>query len=229
MAPSLELSPTDRRAFDALADDLARVLGERFVALVAYAPGRGAAFTSSIHAADLDALATLADTWHRAGLQTPLLLTADEFRRSLDAFPIEYQAIIDRHVVIRGTPPFAGASVHAEALRRECETQAKGHLIHLRQGWIDAGGHAHDLADRLAASALPLRTLLTETARLAGESTADLPGFAARSAGVQGDIIATVLALEEHPKAAKQAVRRLPEYLEACEKIWAFVDGWQSR
>ena len=92
---SLELSPHSRRAFAALAADLARVFGDRLVAVVAYAPKRAAAFTRTLEAADLDALSVLADTWHRSGLDTPLLLTADEFVRSLDAFPIEWVEIRD--------------------------------------------------------------------------------------------------------------------------------------
>src|SRR6478736_3090630 len=111
MSMLLDLSSHARRAFAALSGDLTRVFGDRLVALVAYAPARGAVFTTSLEAADLEALSVLADTWKKSGLETPLLLTSEEFQRSLDAFPIEYQAIIDRHVVITGTPPFANVSV----------------------------------------------------------------------------------------------------------------------
>src|SRR5688572_12587290 len=39
--------------------------------------------------ADLTACAAHVGRWHDAGLATPLLLAANEFGRSLDAFPLE--------------------------------------------------------------------------------------------------------------------------------------------
>lgn len=211
-----------------MAGDLARVFGDRLVSVVAYARTRSAAFTRSLTAADLEALSVLADTWHRAGLETPLLLTVDEFERSLDAFPIEYQAIIDRHLVITGTPPFAGVRVAVEQLRRACEAQAKGHLIHLRQGWVDAGGHSEELSRRIVASALPLHVLLSHVANLAGRAGEDPETFAATEFGPNAEILRAILALEEHPEGAPALLDRLPDYLAACERVWAFLDGWQA-
>src|SRR5689334_21397988 len=94
MVKPLELSTTARRAFDRMAGDFSRVLGPRFEALVAYSADRGAAFVSNLGAPDLDALSMLTEAWHRSGLSTPLVLTSGEFRRSLDAFPLEYAAIL---------------------------------------------------------------------------------------------------------------------------------------
>ena len=228
MVKPLELSTTARRAFDRMAEDFSRVLGARFGALVAYAPDRGAAFATSIESADLDALSMLTEVWHRSGLSTPLLLTSHEFSRSLDAFPLEYQAILDRHVVIVGTPPFAGASVPREELRRACETQAKGHLVHLRQSWIDAAGHNEDLAQRIVGSALPLRVLLTQVASLRGNDSGDAAAFAAETFPAHADILRAVLALEPDGVGAKALIERLPQYLAACEAIWEFVDEWRA-
>ena len=79
------------------------MFGDRFVALVAYDPERAASRSPPASTPrDLDALGALAEAWHHDGLATPLVMTPDEFRRSLDTFPLEYQAIIDHHVVIAG-------------------------------------------------------------------------------------------------------------------------------
>lgn len=228
MGISLDLSTSARRAFTALAADLQRVFDSRLVSVVAYAPQRSAAFMTSITAGDLDALSVLTETWHKSGLETPLLLTDDEFQRSLDAFPIEYQAIIDRHVVITGTPPFAGIAVRPDELRRACEAQAKGHLIHLRQAWVDAAGHSDELARRLTASALPLHVLLSHVATLDGHHGDDLAAYAATRFGADADILRAVLALEAHPDGARALLPRMAQYLAACEHVWAFVDGWQA-
>ena len=230
VADLLVLSPASRRAFDRLAADLTRVFGNRFEALVAYSPSASVAFTASVTAGDLDALGAIAETWHRDHLATPLLLTRDEFRRSVDAFPVEYQSILDRHVLIAGTSPLDGLEVKADDLRRACEVQAKSHMLHLRQGWVEAESHDTDLADMIAHSAGPLRALLANVARLHGVvSATDGPAHAAGLAGLPVDLVRDVLALEAAPEHARRLVPRLPEYLAAAERLWTFVDRWGAR
>jgi hypothetical protein len=234
------LDASAQRAYRRMAEDLRRVFGDRFVALVAGGPRVAAAFAREIHAGDLDALGMLAETWHREGLETPLLMTVDEFQRSLDTFPAEYQALIDHHVVIDGTSPLADANVGPDDLRRACEAQARGHLIHLRQGWIDGSGHAHGLAHLIEESAPPLRRVLTNLARLSGQrpgSDADLSRFAQTQAGMPESLVAEILALDQTPRAKEDAgggagsalVPRLPEYLAASERLWAFIDAWRAK
>jgi hypothetical protein len=226
----LTLSPAERRAFDRLAGDLRRVFMDRFVALVASGTTSSVGFASPIRPGDLEALAALTHTWHDDGLETPLLLTPEEFRRSLDAFPIEYQAIIDRHVTIAGTPPFDGIVVDPAHLRRACEIQAKSHLIHLRQGWLEGAGDEDEMAGLVVASAAPLRALLADVARLHGESGAEneaaLAG--ARVAGLPEALIREILQTDQNPDASRHLVRRMPEYLAASETLWAFVDRWPA-
>ncbi|HVW04041.1 MAG TPA: hypothetical protein VHB78_03490 [Vicinamibacterales bacterium] len=225
--PALSLAPHVRRSFDRLAQDLVRVLGARFVALVASGPQSSVAFAASIQPSDLEALSALTGTWTHDGLDTPLLITPDEFRRSLDAFPLEYQAIIDRHVVIAGQPPFDDLVVEPSHLRRACEVQAKSHLIHLRQGWIDAAGHDEDLAGVIVRSAGPLHALLSNVARLGGaHGHDDLALAGAKLAGLDESLVRDVLAVEAAPDRAHHLVRRLPDYLAATERLWSFVDAW---
>src|SRR5690606_13812811 len=100
MSVHLTLTASVRRRFGRLSDDARRVFGERFVAVVATSPSHAVVFAADIRPGDLDALGVLVHTWHHEDLETPLVMTPDEFHRSLDAFPVEYQAIIDRHVVI---------------------------------------------------------------------------------------------------------------------------------
>ena len=228
MAISLELPAPARRAFDALAGDFARVFGARLTAVVAYAPRRAAVFTTSLTADDLDALSVLTETWHRNGLDTPLVITVDEFSRSLDVFPLEYQAIMTHHAVIAGTPPFAGVRIKDEDLRRACEVQARGHLIHVRERWLDACGHDHDLDRLLVHSAMPLRVLLSHVATLDGHADARLDDFVLAHFSDDAEILLAVLALEHNPDAAHGLGRRMAAYLSACERIWAFVDRWHA-
>lgn len=218
-----------RRAFERLAADLVRTFDDRFVALVASDRRSSVAFVATVTAGDLQALAQVADAWHRDGLASPLLMTPDEFRRSLDAFPVEYQALLDRHEVIAGHPPFEGVAIDVDHLRRACEVQAKSHLIHLRQGWITAAGHDDALAELLVQSAEPLRALLADVARLGGERDPAVAAAAgARAAGLDEALVQALTGLHSAPQEARKLVARLPEYLDASERLWTFVDTWTS-
>ena len=208
------------------------MLGDRFAALVATGPVSSVAFAAALGAGDFEAFGALDETWHRDGLETPLLMTVDEFRRSLDAFPLEYQALLDRHMVIAGRAPFDNVRIDAGHLRRACEVQAKGHLIHLRQGWIEAAGHDDRLAALIGRSAASLRAVLTSVARLSdggvepGDDRAALRGAAC--AGLDAALVSAVLAVEDNAELAPALVARLPEYLAASERLWAYVDGWRT-
>ncbi len=225
----MDLSPAARQAMARLAADCTRVFGDRFVALVAYGPTRTAAFAGAIGADDLEALSALSDRWRMDGLDTPLLITPHEFVRSLDSFPVEYQAMLDRHELIAGVSPFTGERPADADLRRACEVQAKSFLIHLRQGWLQASGHGHEHAELVAESAAPLRALIGNVARLqgAGHGTdAEIVAFAGTIPGVSGEFVAGVLLVDHRPHMAEQFKPRMNEYLRVAERLWAYVDGW---
>ena len=180
---------------------------------------------------DLEALSPLVEAWHHDGLASPLVMTPDEFRRSLDAFPLECQAILDRHTVVAGAPPFDGVQVDPADLRRACETQARSHLIHLRQGWIEHGAHHDDLAELLIRSAGPFRALIASLARLYGaahRSDDELAHFAEATVRLPATLVRAVLRLDDSRDGGPEPLPRMEDYLRATEQLWAFVDGWRA-
>ena len=194
------------------------------------------AIANTLTAGDLRACAGRAAAWHDAGLATPLLLAANEFERSLDAFPLEFGAIVADHVVVSGRNPFDGASVDPADVRRACEVQARSHLLHLREGYIEARGNGDALAVLIVQSAAPFAALLTAVARLqrdrdaGGSMTGD-----AETAGRQverlldtpGRAITDVVKVAGVTEiSAAEAARMFPAYLEAVERLVTFVDGW---
>src|SRR5262245_5092852 len=102
-------------AVRALERELRRICGERLQSLVVYGqrdrdrrgqahhgpqgtpPVRTLAVVEGLTASDLRACANVTGSWHDSGLATPLIIAAREFGRSLDAFPLEFGAIIDDH------------------------------------------------------------------------------------------------------------------------------------
>jgi hypothetical protein len=223
-----------------LAKDLHKVFADRLRSVVAYgahvdgqsdAPLTCLALVSSLSVEDLEACASHAGRWHRQGIATPLILPEDEFRRSLDAFPLEYNEIIRAHRDVWGNDPFAQITIAHEDLRRACETQIKSHLVHLREGFIESGGQPTAVGQLVAESAPAFAALLRNVGRLSGVITSDraeatLQG--ARAAQLPDGIVADVLALER-PSAVPVAdpARLFPAYIAAVEALARAVDQWR--
>jgi hypothetical protein len=213
----------DREIYQELAGDLARIFGSRLTSLLAYGEphDEGAhtlALVEQLTFADLAKCAPRTQTWHRLGLATPLILTRDEFRRTLDVFPLEYGDIIARHVVLAGDDPFTAISVPDADLRRGCEQLAKSHLIHLREGFLETGGDAGSIARLIAASAPGFRALIDTLERLE-------PGAVAR-AGVSPELVHEVTAAPAGTIAEPSALTA--RYIAAVEQLWKYVDRWRT-
>jgi len=195
-------------------------------------PAPSLALVRAITAADLDDCASRVASWHRAGCATPLLLTKDEFAGSLDAFPIEYGEILETHRIVHGVNPFIGLTIRTEDLRRECETLVKGHLVHLRENYVECRGRQSEVGELVAHAAPAFALILRRLARLDGspaETHADLNAYAARRPGLDPRVVGDVLAMAGHQPAGVDAIRIYPAYLAAVEQLWRFIDGWRKQ
>jgi hypothetical protein len=249
MERSVSLAPRVAQAIRRLEGDLRTIFGGRLVSLVLYgrhvpgaseaavavdgtAPIHTLALVSSLAYADLAECAAKADGWDRSGLAMPLLLSPAEFSSSLDAFPLEYGAIIDRHLAIVGDDPFRGISVKADDRRRACEVQAKSHLIHLREGFLQAEGRGASVARLIHQSLESFGALLghlAELDRAADDSPDGIVRFAALRIGLSESLVTRLLALAHQPPLAPdEAAQLYPPYLDASERVARFVDGWKE-
>jgi hypothetical protein len=231
-----------RAAAESLAADLARVFGDRLRSVCVYGshvegdggstPVSCVALVSSLTTIDLDACSRALHGWHRQGLATPLLLSEQEFARSLDAFPLEYAEMQRAHTHVYGRDPFDGVTIAREDFRRACETQVKSHLLHLREEYLEAAGRPLAVADLVLASAPGFAALVRNIARLHGVTGTDratVTRQGARLAGIGEGILAEVLALERPDGLTTSDPARLfPEYLAAVEQLARFVDGWRA-
>ena len=176
------MAQTWKPAAESLTRDLGGIFRGRLLSIVVYggqvdgnatAPLQSLALVSSLTAADLEACAHLVGDWARGGIGTPLILPDVEFRASLDVFPLEYGEIVRAHTLVYGTDPFEGVSISAGDLRLACEAQAKSHLLHLRQGYVQTGGRLPAVARLVAQSAPAFAALLRNVGRLTGVQTSD--------------------------------------------------------
>jgi hypothetical protein len=238
-------SSSQQRSLDVLTRDLEDIFGPRLQSLVAYS---GHQADGSVHSCalvdglgfrDLVSCLPLTESWHQRGIAVPLMLSADELRRTVDIFPLEYSSIIADYTVVRGRDPFQGVSVSVEDIRRATEGQAKSHLIHLREAFLESHGETTRIAQLIAASAAPLRALLTNIARLpdkahgvmdfASLSDEALAKVAEARMGIAPKLIRDVLAASAGGQSTiVDPSHLLANYIEAAQKIWEYVDRWRS-
>jgi hypothetical protein len=232
--------------------DLRSLFGDRLKSLVAYGLKAHNLMTPESHAAhdldlrlvhtlvvvdairpeDLHACTSRVASWHHAGLATPLFLASNEFARSLDAFPLEFGAILADHVVVSGANPFEGLRVDAADLRRACEVAARSHLLHLREGYLETRGRGDALALLIVASAAPFSALLQSLARLQGFAARD-PDAAGRyiehalstGPGAVTDVVKLATVTEI---SSEEAIRIFPAYLDAVVRLAQYVDEWSA-
>jgi len=193
-------------------------------------PTHTLAIVGSMTPEDLRACALRVEAWHAAGLATPLLIPEHEFEQSLDVFPMEFGAILADHTIVAGANPFASLAVDPADLRRACEVQARSHLLHLREGFLETRGRADALSVLIVQSAAAFAALVTSIARLEGHATDDAASAARhveRIAGTTGSAVADVAKLAGvHDISSADAERLFPGYLAAVEGIVRYVDGW---
>jgi len=218
--------------------DLRSIFGDRFRSLVAYAGIAGDDRTSTLavvddlSADDLRACVGQVAAWDEAGLATPLFVAAHEFERSLDAFPFEFGAILADHAVVSGADPFVGLRVETSHLRQACEVQARSHLLHLREGFLETRGRADALADLIVASAPAFAALITSIARLEGHGGDDRPAAARhveRIVDLPGAITEVTKLVGVQEISSPEAERLFPPYFMAVERLVSYVDGWSAR
>ena len=191
---------------DALAAQLNDIFTDRLRMVAAFGDTASTcAVVQSLTVDDLDRCAAHAAKWTKAGLDAPLFIVEGELRRALDAFPLELSEIIATRRVVAGADLFADLVVPKQDLRRACEVQARGHVLHLREGYIEAGGDRKKAAALVSAAIPPFRALVKNVARLEG---------------ISPKALVTQLDLDNFEKG-------FPEALRAAERIVEYVDTWK--
>ena len=235
------MTDTWRQTARAVATELQAIFGSRLRSVAAYGahvdgqsdgPLTCLALVDTLTIADLDACAGRAAGWRRAHVAAPLILPTDEFRESLDAFPLEYGEILRAHETVHGEDLLAGVAIAPDDLRRACETQVKSHLLHLRESYMEAAGNPIAIAELVKASAPAFGALLRNVARLFGVHSSnrmDTTLEGVRVAGLPEQVVTAVLLLEQ-PSTIPQSdpARLFPDYLAAVERLARTVNSWRT-
>ncbi len=161
------LDSTGEQAVAGVSEQLQSLLGARLVCVAVYGSGAGADYVpgvSDINVVavldeltyeDLRAVRPLVAAWRKRQLATPLLLDRRFLQTAADVFPMELYDIQAQHRVVYGDNVFAALPVNDRNLRYQCEHEARGKLLRLRELYLESGG------DRRQLQALMLDSLKT--------------------------------------------------------------------
>lgn len=148
---------------------LQEMFGDRLVTAALYGSGAGADYvpgTSDINLvvvldevrpADLRELRSHAKAWRRKRIATPLLLDRPFLKHAADVFPMELHDIQTQHRCLVGDDVFARLQVRDDHLRFQCEHEARGKLLRLRELYLEIGDDSRRLKQLMIES---LRTFL---------------------------------------------------------------------
>ncbi len=81
----------------------------------------------------LATLAPLTRKWHRQRIATPLVVSPQYLSSALDVYPLEFLEMQAARRVLFGDDVLAEIDPPIQAVRRQCEQEARGKLLHLRE------------------------------------------------------------------------------------------------
>lgn len=90
--------------------------------------------------------------WKKRNVATPLFMTRQDIRASLDSFPVEFLNMKWQHVPVYGEDVLAALVFPSEPLRLQIEREFKAKVLHLRKGLMETEGREKRLRQLIRAS-----------------------------------------------------------------------------
>jgi hypothetical protein len=169
--------------------------------------------------------------WHKSRVNTPLFLSREYIKSSLDVFPIEFLNLLAHYKVVHGTDALKDLSIEKEFLRLQCERELKGKLLQLRQQFLETGGSKAEI-EKLIARSVPtfysiFRALLFLQDQPVPPQSHALLSLISHEIGFDSTRFLDILKIKEGTKklSAGEAVSFMEGYIEQIKKLSAFVDA----
>lgn len=231
---------------DELSRQLQEVHGADLVAIVLYgsaASGEELGSLSDINvlvlAANLSAgrmrkLGQTMRAWQEAGNPPVVSITADEWLRSADVFPMEYADILERHRVLHGNLPLSEVAVKRADLRMQLEREAMSTLLRLRRAAMLAGTNANSQRELMTRSFSTLLVLFRAVLRLQGlvppRDAAQVIDAVAGSCNIDPAVLHKVLLLRRDGSKAggSELSAILDEYLNTTDSLVRHLDAFDT-
>jgi predicted nucleotidyltransferase len=120
---------------------------------------------------DLRDLRPYVARWRRRGLATPLLVDRAFLRNATDVFPMELTDIQAQHRLLCGDDAFSSLRIRPDHLRSQCEREARGKLLRLRELYLEVGNSRPRLRRLMLDSLKTFLIIMRNLNRLRGTST----------------------------------------------------------
>jgi len=119
----------------------------------------------------IDRTFDLLKKWRKRAVATPLFLTPEYIKGSLDSFPLEFWDMQKFHQIVYGEDLLRGLEIRRSDLRLQCEREVKGKLLHLRQNFLNSERRAERLHMLLVHSVPSFLTIFNALLFLKNETT----------------------------------------------------------
>ena len=90
--------------------------------------------------------------WKKRNVATPLFMTREDIRASLDSFPVEFLNMKWQHVGVYGEDVLAALVFPSESLRLQIEREFKAKILNLRKGFLETEGGEKRIRQLIRAS-----------------------------------------------------------------------------
>ncbi len=168
--------------------------------------------------------------WRKRAVTTPLFLTPEYIRSSLDSFPLEFWDMQKFHQIVYGEDLLRGLEIRRSDLRLQCEREVKGKLLHLRQNFLNSDRKADRLRMLLVYSVPSFSTIFNALLFLKNETTPhsrrDIFLNTAKIFGLDREVFERILRLRyEKLKLKKDELLTLTRaFIEEIRKLSQLVD-----
>jgi predicted nucleotidyltransferase len=220
-AMSLESLPAAARGpLRALTEALEKAEGSNLAALLVYGSAVRGGYEPG--ASDLDLIVVLHDTSlaHLRAIAEPLMLARyaaraeamilkrDNILRASDVFPLLYDDVRQRHVLLSGSDPFAGLEIRDEHRRLRIEQELREARIRMRRAVVDSLGSEAAMAGAVARKVKQVRGPLHALMQFRGTPCDDrLEGVLQAVGKAYGIDTSPLLGVAAAPEAAHAALR----------------------
>jgi predicted nucleotidyltransferase len=222
LSPFDALPPGTRAPLQALKDGLEKVVGKNLAALVVYGSAVRGGYVPG--ESDVDVIVVLEETSlpQLQAIAEPLMLARYQARveamvlrraalqSSADVFPLLYDDVRQRHVVLSGTDVFSGLQIADVHRRLRIEQELSEARIRMRRAVVDALGSEATIAGAVARKVKQIRSPLHALMCLKGKECDDrLEPVLAASGQAYGLDTGALLRVAAQPEAAHTALRAL--------------------
>jgi predicted nucleotidyltransferase len=234
---ALDALPSATRApLQALKEGLEKAMGKNLAALFVYGSAARGGYVPD--ESDIDVIVVLDDTslphLHQIaplltearyrGRVEAMILKRDNLAPAADVFPLLYDDLKQRHVLLAGTDVFAGLEIADHHRRLRIEQELREARIRMRRAVVDALGSESNIAGAVARKVKQIRSPLHALLCLKGKQCDDRLEPVLEAAGQEyGLDISALTRVAAQPEAAHTALRGLLDA--AIEDVDRLPDG----